>query len=70
MDQIQEFIRFHRNLPSSLAKKLHAYNDFSFSINRGLEVAQIATVLPPNLQQDMFFHLHAHLVKQGVRACA
>lgn len=63
LDKINEFVHFHR-LPASLAKKLHAYNNFLFNVNRGFNVDQIAAALPLHLQQEVSLHLHEHLVRQ------
>jgi len=63
LDKINEFIHFH-TLPNKLSKKLHEYNDFLFAVNRGFDVEQIASAMPPNLQQEVFLHLHEHLLRQ------
>lgn len=61
-ERINEFVHFH-SLPASLKSKLHRYNKFLFAVNRGFDVGQIAKALPPNLQRDVRFHMHARLVK-------
>ena len=64
IEKVDEFIRFHR-LPAYLAHKLHAYAEFLFEINRGLNVSEIAEAMPQNLQEEVFLHLHEHLVRQA-----
>ena len=63
LDKINEFARFHR-LPNSLSKKLREYNNFMFNVSRGFNVEEIASALPLHLQQEVFLHLHEHLVRQ------
>jgi CRP-like cAMP-binding protein len=63
LDKINEFVHFHR-LPRHLSRKLRAYNTFMFNVNRGFDVDQIAAALPMHLQQEVFLHLHEHLVRQ------
>ncbi|KAL1520748.1 hypothetical protein AB1Y20_022314 [Prymnesium parvum] len=62
-DKITEFNRFHK-LPRGLRSKLHAYNDLLFAINRGFDLHQIASIFPVNLQEDIFFLLHEHLLRK------
>ena len=64
IEKVNEFIRFHR-LPTYLAHKLHAYAEFLFEVNRGLNVSEIAEAMPNNLQEEVFLHLHEHLVRQA-----
>ena len=64
IEKVNEFIRFHR-LPTYLAHKLHAYAEFLFEVNRGLNVSEIAEAMPQNLQEEVFLHLHEHLVRQA-----
>jgi len=62
-DKINEFNRFHK-LPRHLREKLHAYNDLLFAINRGFDLHAIASIFPVNLQEDIFFLLHEHLLRK------
>ena len=48
----------------SLSKKLREYNNFMFNVSRGFNVEEIASALPLHLQQEVFLHLHEHLVRQ------
>ncbi len=59
---ITEFCSFHA-FPPPLRRKLHRYNKFLFSVNRGFDVGQIAGALPANLRLDVMFHMHAKLVE-------
>ena len=52
-------------MPTYLAHKLHAYAEFLFEVNRGLNVSEIAEAMPQNLQEEVFLHLHEHLVRQA-----
>ena len=63
LDRINEFVEFHR-LPATLSKKLHDYNNFLFRTNRGFNVEQISAALPLHLRQEVFLHLHEHLVRK------
>ena len=39
-------------------------NNFMFNVSRGFNVEEIAAALPLHLQQEVFLHLHEHLVRQ------
>ena len=57
LDRINEFIRFHQ-LPPVIRDKLHGYHDLLFSINRGFDLQQIASIFPRNVQEDTFFFMY------------
>ncbi|KAL1510271.1 hypothetical protein AB1Y20_006593 [Prymnesium parvum] len=63
LDQISEFMRFHR-LPNNLCDKLHAYNNFLFSVHQGFDITQIAAALPPTLQNDIYLAMYEPLVRR------
>ena len=43
----------------------YAYNSFLFSCSSGFDVTQIASALPPNLQQEVVMFVHEDLVRQA-----
>jgi len=63
LDRINEFIRFHQ-LPPVIRDKLHGYHDLLFSINRGFDLQQIASIFPRNVQEDTFFFMYEQIVRK------
>ena len=68
LDKINEFIRLHKLQPE-MRQRLQGYSELLFSINRGFDLNEIASMFPTNLQEDIFYVLHERLVRQA-RACS
>ena len=54
LDSLTEFSPFYR-LPRALGNKLRAYNSFRFEVNRGFDIDEITSTLPPSLKSEVFF---------------
>ena len=62
--KINEFMRLYKLSPSMCAK-LHGYNDLLFTVNRGFDLNQIASMFPKSVQEDIFYDLHHTLIRQA-----
>ena len=63
VQQTAEFFRFH-NVPTKLQKKIRAYNEFSFSVTKGINVEAIHSQLPAQLQLEVSVYLNMQMLEQ------
>lgn len=63
LDSIREFVKFHR-VPPAIQAKLLGYHDLTFSISNGFDLQRIAETFPRNVQEDTFFFMYEHVVRQ------
>jgi hypothetical protein len=56
-------VRFHR-VPPVIRDKLHGYHDLRFAISQGFDLQEIAGLFPRNVQEDTFFFMYEHIVRQ------
>ena len=62
LDKINEFMRLYKLSPQMRAK-LQGYNELLFTVNRGFDLQEIASMFPKSVQEDIFFDLHHSLVR-------
>jgi len=62
LDKINEFMRLYKLSPA-MRSKLHGYNELLFTVNRGFDLQEIASMFPKSVQEDIFFDLHHSLVR-------
>ena len=53
-----------RGVPPAIREKLHGYHDLLFQINHGFDLQQIAGIFPRNVQEDTFFFMYEHVIRQ------
>ena len=63
LDRMNEFGQFHR-LPHVMRQKLQGYVSFLFAVNRGIDINDVTSSLPPALQTEVLYMMHEHLVRQ------
>ena len=63
LDRMNEFGKFHR-LPLHMRQKLQGYVSFLFAVNRGIDINDVTSSLPPALQTEVLYMMHEHLVRQ------
>jgi len=63
IDKIDEFGRFFK-LDRATRAKLHAYVQFKFAVSRGFDVGEATASLPPTMQDEVFFKVHAAVLRR------
>jgi len=62
-EKIQEFTRLHK-LSEDTASRLQGYSELLFSLNRGLNMHEIAAMFPTNVQEDIYIGLHETMLRK------
>jgi len=62
MDMVNEFIETN-NIPADTRDRMRAYVDYTWNMNKGLNVRDLVMELPDGLRTDIFMHLYSHLVR-------
>ena len=63
LDKVDEFGLFYK-LPRAMRRKLHAYVSFKYAVNRGIDIGEATSALPPTMQEEAYFTVHAHVLRR------
>ena len=63
LDSINEFGKFYK-LPATMRAKLTEYVTFSFGVNRGISIQEVAASLPQTIRAEVLYLMHEQLLRK------